>query len=148
MYATPMEIALHREGLLMVINDGVKKAPSTHAVFTGGKVINSKQAYEEAVRHAGLGTFLQREEAGQIQYDSPVMRGTVRWYPIIRSLGIKWSTQSKNKDLYGFVESNGKMLADSAIMTMKAWRCTMPRSRGSSTIWATRAICCFAITAC
>ena len=118
MYVTPMQIELHREGLLMVINNGVKNAPSTYSDYTGGKVINSKQAYEEAVRHAGLGTFVQRDEAGLIEYDSPVMQGKVRWYPVLRSLGIKYSHQSKHRDLYGFVESQGKMLANSAVITM------------------------------
>jgi len=119
---TQEQILLYREGLLKVIQDGIKDTPNTAARISS-KVIGSRQVYEEIVTQSGLGFFQNMDEVEGVTFDSTVPRFTKRYTPIVRTLGVKWSKQSKQKDLYGFVKSFGKQLADAAVATRNLLAC-------------------------
>ncbi len=117
MYMQSTMPLIHREGLLKLINDGIDKIPATWKELVPN-VIKSKQSFEEIQTHAGLGFFQTMDEAEGVSYDAVVPRYTKRYTPVIRTLGIKHSRQSAQKDLYGFVKSQAPMLAESAVATM------------------------------
>lgn len=117
MYMTNTMPLIHREGLLKLINDGIEKIPPTWKEIVPN-VIKTKQAFEEIQTHAGLGFFQAMDEAEGVTYDAVQPRYTKRYVPIIRTLGVKHTRQSLQKDLYGFVKAQAPLLAESAVATM------------------------------
>ena len=116
-YVTQEMLLIHREGLMKLINDGVEGAPSTWKLITP-RVISSRQAYEQVQTHAGLGFFEPMDEVGGVTYDAAIPRYSKTYTPIVRTLGVKFSKQSRQKDLYGFIKAMGPMLAEAAVVTM------------------------------
>ena len=135
MYVTQTMPLLHREGLLKLINDGVENVPATWNKICPN-TIKSRQAYEEIQTWAGLGFFQNMDEAFGITYDNVVPRYTKRYYPIIRTLGVKHSKQSAQKDLYSFVKAQAPLLSQSAVATMNFLACNVLNLGFSSTTMA------------
>jgi hypothetical protein len=109
---------------MALINDGVEQIPSTWKDITS-KVIDSKQIFEVALTHSGLGLFQNMNEVDGVTFDAAISRYTKSYWPIIRTLGVKYSKQSRQKDLYGFVKSMAPMLAEAAAATMNLLVCNV-----------------------
>lgn len=123
-YVTQEDLLIHREGLMKLINDGMVKIPATSQKISA-KTINSRQAYEQVRTHGGLGLFQNMDEVEGVTYDRATTLHTKTYYPVVRTLGVKWSKQSKQKDLYGFVKAMGPMLAESAQATRNLLACNV-----------------------
>lgn len=126
---------IHREGLLKLINDGIKEIPATYSKIAP-TTVTSKQAFEEIQTHGGLGLFQNFNEAEGVAYDAIVPRFSKRYTPILRSLGVKYTKQSQQKDLYGFIKSIAPMMADSAVATLNLLACNVLNFGFSSTLMA------------
>lgn len=124
---------IHREGLWKLINDGIEGQSATWQQIVPN-VVKTKQAYEEIQTHAGLGFFQNFSETQGVTYDTPVPRFTKRYTPIIRTLGVKHTKQTAQKDLYGFVKKLGPMVADSAVATLNLLAANVLNNGFSSTL--------------
>jgi len=116
MYTTQADVLLHREGLLKVINDGIENVPATSKEIAPNS-IKSRQLYDQIQTHAGLGLFQNFDETEGVTFDAITPRFSKTYYSVNRSLGIKYSETALNMDLYGFVKSQGALLAKSAVAT-------------------------------
>jgi hypothetical protein len=124
MYTTRSAPLVHREGLLKLINDGIENVPATWKDIAPN-TIKSKQAYEELLTHSGLGFFQNMDEAEGVTYDQVQTAYTKRYTPIIRTLGVKHTRQSRQKDLYGFVKAQAPMLSEAAVATLNLLSCNV-----------------------
>ena len=116
MLTTNVMPLIHREGLLKLINDGIEQVPQTYRKIVPN-TITSKQAYEQIQTWSGFGFFQPMTEAQGVTYDSVIPGYTKTYTPVIRTLGVKHTRQSLQKDLYGFVKSMAPLLAKSAVAT-------------------------------
>lgn len=116
-FLTDQEIAYFREGLMKLTNEGIQDAEATYKDITPNE-FGSKQAYEIMRTHGGLGLLATRREGQRVVFDSPVGGTEQRIYPILMALGVKYSKQSKYKDMYGFIKGMAPLLAESAIETL------------------------------
>jgi len=134
-YTTAVMPLIHREGLLKLINDGIMNVPATFKSIVPN-TINSRQAYEQIQTHAGLGLFQNFNEAEGVSYDSIVPRFTKTYTPILRSLGLKHTKQSAQKDLYSFIKTFAPMISESAVATRNLLACNVLNLGFSSTTMA------------
>jgi len=109
-------VDLARVGLHMLINLGLKNIQPQYMEYVG-ETVQTKQAFERFAAHAGVGLFQQRNEGDLVKIDTPAQRWRFNVYPVIHSLGLKWTKQSEFKDMYGFIKGQAPMIAQAAVAT-------------------------------
>src|SRR5271166_3867812 len=77
-------------------------------------IVTSVKAYEDAMRMAGLGTFVLKPEGNPISYDDPIQGSRVRVTHITYALGFRVTMEMWMDDLHGVMDRMPNDLADSA----------------------------------
>lgn len=107
---------LFREGVLALINDGVANAPDQSNDLIG-RMINSRQQWEEIITISGLGPMQQMEDGQPVPYDSMNPRYTKRYYPKVYGMAVRHTQLSEVIDVNRFVAQVPQHIANSIVVT-------------------------------
>lgn len=111
MNVTATTLPLHHRGLYDVINMYPKTKPNAALRIVGGRVLSTKELYEELQLVSGLGPAVNIKEAGGIPFDEITAPYSKKFYPSVYALGFEISPQARNKDVYGALKNPGRHMA-------------------------------------
>lgn len=101
------------------------QAPGLHSIFVDfldadvrdfeyDKIFNietSESAYEDEAEFAGMGPWVEKPEGESVEYDSLIQGGTKRFLHATYALGMRYSFELFDDDMYGLIKQGPKALA-------------------------------------
>ena len=106
-------------GLIMKTVTRYKEKPEKYRLFNN--VQDSKKAYEEDYGLSGLGPLQEKSELGTAIFDEPIKLGLSRWIHKTYALGIAFSKESADDDLYSVIMGLAGQLGRSGRWTAELW---------------------------
>lgn len=109
---TSSVLAIVRDNLLDVWDLYEKNAPNYWKAIIG-KEIRTHQIYEEFATFVGLGPAQKTREAGGVPFDQPLVPYVHRIQLEKYAIGVEFSEELNDKDIYGKMRAPGRMMSES-----------------------------------